>query len=311
MKRIDIEQGTPEWLEWRKGFKTGSNAPKALGDSPYQSRHAYMTELLNGTSKPIHKKTAEIFQKGHDSEAAARPIVEQILSQTEGRPITLAPACCEMEESDWPKEIPQPMRESLEGKMAASLDGLSEDGTIIFEHKLWNSKLNEAIDEGELPNHIVWQLEHNMLVTGAKQAIFVTSDGTSNKMALMIYEASLFTQAALIAGWYQLGIDLQEHQPIKVIDGKGSEEWTVIENDLNEVDAHLSDLTEKKKQLREKAEEFCAGRKVEGSGWTGSPQKMKGSVNWAKAIKGEAPQINLEDYRSPDKEIFVLRRNKK
>ena len=310
MKRIDIEQGTPEWLEWRKGFKTGSNAPKALGDSPYQSRHAYMTELLNGTSKPIHKKTAEIFQKGHDSEAAARPIVEQILSQTEGRPITLAPACCEMEESDWPKEIPQPMRESLEGKMAASLDGLSEDGTIIFEHKLWNSKLNEAIDEGELPNHIVWQLEHNMLVTGAKQAIFVTSDGTSNKMALMIYEASLFTQAALIAGWYQLGIDLQEHQPIEVIDGKASEEWTVIENDLNEVDAHLSDLTEKKKQLREKAEEFCAGRKVEGSGWTGSPQKMKGSVNWAKAIK-EAPEINLEDYRSPDKEIFVLRRNKK
>jgi predicted phage-related endonuclease len=311
VKRIDIEQGTPEWLEWRKGFKTGSNAPKALGDSPYQSRHAYMTELLNGTSKPIHKKTAEIFQKGHDSEAAARPIVEQILSQTEGRPITLAPACCEMEESDWPKEIPQPMRESLEGKMAASLDGLSEDGTIIFEHKLWNLKLNEAIEEGELPNHIVWQLEHNMLVTGAKQAIFVTSDGTSNKMALMIYEASLFTQAALIAGWYQLGVDLKEHQPIEVIDGKASEEWTVIENDLNEVDAHLSDLTEKKKQLREKAEEFCAGRKVEGSGWTGSPQKMKGSVNWAKAIKGEAPQINLEDYRSPDKEIFVLRRNKK
>lgn len=311
MKRIDIEQGTPEWLEWRKGFKTGSNAPKALGDSPYQSRHAYMTELLNGTSKPIHKKTAEIFQRGHDAEAAARPIVEQILSQTEGRPITLAPACCEMEESDWPKEIPRPMRESLEGKMAASLDGLSQDGTIIFEHKLWNLKLNEAIDEGELPNHIVWQLEHNMLVTGAKQAIFVTSDGTSNKMALLIYEASLFTQAALVAGWYQLGVDLQEHQPIEIIDGKASEEWTVIENDLNEIDAQLSDLTEKKKQLRERAEEFCAGRKVEGSGWTGSPQKMKGSVNWAKAIKGEAPQINLEDYRSPDKEIFVLRRNKK
>tara|TARA_R110001592_G_scaffold176496_2_gene416049 strand:- start:3394 stop:4329 length:936 start_codon:yes stop_codon:yes gene_type:complete len=311
VKRIDIEQGTPEWLEWRKGFKTGSNAPKALGDSPYQSRHAYMTELLNGTSKPIHKKTAEIFQKGHDAEAAARPIVEQILSQTEGRPITLAPACCEMEESDWPKEIPRPMRESLEGKMAASLDGLSQDGTIIFEHKLWNSKLNEAIDEGELPNHIVWQLEHNMLVTGAKQAIFVTSDGTSNKMALLIYEASMFTQAALVAGWYQLGVDLQEHQPIEIIDGKASEEWTVIENDLNEIDAQLSDLTEKKKQLRERAEEFCAGRKVEGSGWTGSPQKMKGSVNWAKAIKGEAPQINLEDYRSPDKEIFVLRRNKK
>ena len=131
MKRIDIEQGTPEWLAWRKPFRTGSNAPKALGDSPYQSRHAYMTELLNGTSKPIHKKTAEIFQKGHDAEAAARPIVEQIFSQTEGRPITLAPACCEMEESDWPKEIPRPMRESLSGKMAASLDGLSEDGTII------------------------------------------------------------------------------------------------------------------------------------------------------------------------------------
>jgi membrane-bound ClpP family serine protease len=47
------------------------------------------------------------------------------------------------------------MRESLEGKMATSLDGLSQDGTIIFEHKLWNSKLNESIEDGELPNHIV------------------------------------------------------------------------------------------------------------------------------------------------------------
>jgi len=311
VKRIDITQGTPEWLAWRKGFKTGSNAPKALGDSPYQSRHAYMTELLNGTSKPIHKKTAEIFQKGHDAEAAARPIVEQIFSQTEGRPITLAPACCEMEESDWPKEIPRPMRESLGGKMAASLDGLSEDGTIIFEHKLWNSKLNESIDKGELPNHIVWQLEHNMLVTGAKQAIFVTSDGTAEKMSLMIYQANLFTQAALVAGWYQLDIDLLEHQPVEVIDGKTNKEWVELENSLDAIDTQLLELTEKKKQLREQAEEFCAGRKVEGSGWTGSPQKMKGSVNWAKAIKGEAPEINLEDYRSPDKEIFVLRRNKK
>ena len=311
MKRIDIEQGTPEWLAWRKPFKTGSNAPKAMGDSPHMSRHAYMTELLTGTSKPIHKKTAEIFQKGHDAEAAARPIVEQMFSQTEGRPITLAPACCEMEESDWPKEIPQPMRESLGGKMAASLDGLSEDGTIIFEHKLWNSKLNESIDEGQLPNHIVWQLEHNMLVTGAKQAIFVTSDGTIDKMSLMIYQANLFTQAALVAGWYQLDIDLKEHQPIEVINGKINKQWVRLETDLNEVDAQLAELTEKKKLLRDQAEEFCAGRKVEGSGWTGSPQKMKGSVNWAKAIKGEAPEINLEDYRSPDKEIFVLRRNKK
>jgi hypothetical protein len=69
-------------------------------------------------------------------------------------------------------------------------------------------------------------------------------------MALMIYQANLFTQAALVAGWYQLDIDLLEHQPVEVVDGKCNKKWVGLENALDAIDTQLVELTEQKKQLR-------------------------------------------------------------
>lgn len=313
MKEINIEQGTREWLAWRADKYTGSNAPKVMDDSPYIKRFNYLSEVLTGATKPVSKTTQQIFEKGHAAEAAARPIVEDILSKTEGTAMTLKPACVEMDPRSWPydTEMKEEIYTALNGKMAASLDGLSQDGKIVFEHKLYNKKLVEAINEGVLPGHIIWQLEHNMLVTGATRSVFVTSDGTPHNMSLMWYDADRLAQAALIRGWFQFQKDLKTHEPVEVVAECAEPEWVEIESKLDGIEDQIQSLTELKKQLREKAEAFCNGRKILGARWSGASQKTKGSVQWAQVVKAEAPDADLEGYRAPDKEVFVLRRNKK
>ena len=311
MKIVDLEQGEDPWHEWRKLFWTGSNAPKALGDSPYTSRDAFLTEVVTGKSPPVSDFLKGKFKEGHEAEAFARPIVEEILSGELGQPVTLQPACCEMEASDWPKNTPQKFIDRLDGEMACSLDGLSEDGKIIFEHKLFNQKLISAIAAGVLPNHIVWQLEHNLLVTGAEKAFFVTSDGTRENMGMFSYTRDTFAQSALIAGWYQFTQDLLTHSPVEVVDGSDDEQWQRIESGLDAIKNQIDELKETESSLRKEAKAFCAGRKVKGAMWTGATHKTQGNVNWAALAKAEAPKADYEKYRGESAEIFSLRRNKK
>ena len=65
----------------------------------------------------------------------------------------------------------------------ASFDGMTMAGDILFEHKLWSADLASMIERrGELGPNWTRQLEHQLLVSGADRALFVTSDGTTRSV---------------------------------------------------------------------------------------------------------------------------------
>ncbi|UKA08673.1 YqaJ viral recombinase family protein [Photobacterium damselae subsp. damselae] len=190
MKIVNVKQGTQAWLELRQSKFTASEAPAAMGESKYQSRDALLKMKATGETPEINSYQEKIFAKGHAAEEAARPLVENIIGDE------LFPATAISDEYDW---------------MLASFDGITIMEDVVFEHKLFNHNLHERVLNNDLEPHYYWQLEQQLLVSGAKKAIFVCSDGTSDNFASCEYYSQPERREQLITGWLQFQKDLASY----------------------------------------------------------------------------------------------------
>jgi len=192
MKLYNIEQGTDAWLKLREDHLTASDASAMMGASKYKSRTQLMKEKKFGVKEKITPAKQALFDKGHAAEDAARDLLEVDMLES------FAPVVCGVE---------------IDGlKLLASLDGLSEDQQMVFEHKLWNETLAENVRNNVLEDTHYWQLEHQLLVSGAENALFMTSDGTADKREYMHYISIPERREQLIAGWKQFNKDLESFE---------------------------------------------------------------------------------------------------
>lgn len=190
MKIHSETQGTPEWHALRGKFDTASEAPAMMGASKQMKRnellHAKKTGLTADVNWWVQKN---LFDKGHDTEAKARPIIEKLIGE-ELYPIV-----------------------GSENGLLASMDGATMMGETLFEHKLWNEELAAAVRAKNLDPHYYWQMEQQLLVSGAQRVIFVTSDGTEENLEWMEYRPVEGRAEKLVAGWKQFNIDLADFVP--------------------------------------------------------------------------------------------------
>lgn len=191
----DVQQGTQEWHALRADHFTASEAPAMMGVSPYLSRDELLKQkALRLVDAEIDGHKAALFQAGHDAEAGYRPIAEaqiddDLYNITGTRDVDGLP-------------------------LLASFDGLTMDRTTGFEHKLWSGKAAAQLaDAGEPAPHHYWQLEQQLLVSGAQRILFATSDGTAERSAWVWYESKPERRAQLIAGWKQFAADLAAWAP--------------------------------------------------------------------------------------------------
>lgn len=200
MQQINLQQGTEAWLDNRLRAFNASEAPVMMGVHPNMRRD----ELLEAKATCNPKEyssfvTDRIFAKGHEVEAKARPLLEEVLGE-ELYPVS-----------------------GKNGDYQASFDGLNLMFDVGFEHKQWNAELAEAVLRNDPPPYIYWQLEHQMLVCPTlERIILVVSDGTREKWVQMDYYAVPGRREQLIAGWEQFAKDLAEFKPAtKVVEPVG------------------------------------------------------------------------------------------
>ena len=72
-----IEQGTSEWLNWRKGVIGASDAPTIMGENPWKSPTYLLDEKLGN-----HKEWGgnEATREGNRLENVAGKVVNEIIS---------------------------------------------------------------------------------------------------------------------------------------------------------------------------------------------------------------------------------------
>jgi predicted phage-related endonuclease len=194
MKIHNVAQGSEAWHALRANYFTASEAPAMMGASKQMKRtellHAKKTGLDRDVSWWVQKN---LFDKGHEAEALARPILEGRIGED------LFPVV------------------GTEGDLLASLDGCTILGDVLFEHKMWNEQLAADVRAGNLDAHYYWQLEQQLLVSGAEKVIFVCSDGTEENFVSMEYTPVQSRAETLVAGWKQFQTDLQDFTPAEVV----------------------------------------------------------------------------------------------
>ncbi|EKO3685638.1 YqaJ viral recombinase family protein [Vibrio metschnikovii] len=189
----NVQQGTELWHALRDAVDfTASEVSAALGCSPYKTRDQLMHEKATGIKPEISGYQEKIFADGHRFEEMARPILEGKLGE-ELYPATITGEC-----------------EGL--TLLASLDGLTMDGDVAFEHKSPNSKLIAKIAEQSLDTHYVVQMEQQLILSGAALCKFIASDGTEQNWHEMDYRPDAAVQSWMISGLKQFKSDLAEYK---------------------------------------------------------------------------------------------------
>jgi putative phage-type endonuclease len=195
MKIHNVQQGSPEWLALRRDYFTASEAAAMMGVSPYMTRSELLRQKFSGLIPDTDDAAQRRFDQGHAAEESYRPIAEATIGE-ELYPVTGS------------AEIDGLMN------LLASFDGLTMDERIGFEHKLFNADIVAAlVNTAEPPQAYIWQLEQQLLVSGASYILFVTSDGTNNEYAQCEYRSHPDRRAALIAGWKQFALDMAAYVP--------------------------------------------------------------------------------------------------
>lgn len=141
--KVSLEQGTPEWLEWRKKGIGSSEVCAILGLSKYSNPQKLWKEKTTGIAE--ERDNDYILEKGHEVEAYVRAKFE--LKSTGDFP----PALFEY------------------GYLRASLDGYNNSINTALEIKFVGY---EAFDEPIIPSHYA-QVQTALFVSGAVKMIFI------------------------------------------------------------------------------------------------------------------------------------------
>ena len=211
MKIHNVAQGSAEWLALRAQHFTASEAPAMMGTSKYQTRTDLLAAKKSGITPDVTPSQQFIFDKGHATEALARPLTEALIGE-ELYPIV-----------------------ATEGNLLASMDGATMLSDTLFEHKLWNESVVAQVKAGDLAPHYYWQLEQQLLVSGAERVIFVCSDGTPDNFVHMEYRPVAGRAAQLIEGWKQFEADLANFEMAdapSIVVGKAPDELPALRIEL-------------------------------------------------------------------------------
>lgn len=146
---MEIVQGTKEWKEYRKSKIGSSDAPTIMLASEWMTPRDLWMEK-RGYAEFDHSNFAT--KRGHEAEEIVRDMYEKVMVKS------YAPLVVESD------EIPF---------LSASLDGFNADEKTILEIKCPGQEVYQACKEGRVHEKYIWQLEHQLLVTGAMCVHFV------------------------------------------------------------------------------------------------------------------------------------------
>ena len=137
---VDLEQGTPTWLEWRSQGIGASDAPTIMGENPWK-RAAELLDEKCGKPKPSSNAA---MARGSALEPEARRRFESKFG------LPMEPACMQSLKTEW---------------LRASVDGIAADASRVVEIKCGESVYRKTSQSGQVPRYYFGQLQHILAIT--------------------------------------------------------------------------------------------------------------------------------------------------
>lgn len=264
-----MEQGTPEWLEFRRTRIGASDAPIIMGESPWCTPHQLWERKLGLTDE---QEVTYAMQRGLDVEDEVRRLYHN------EKEIQVEPAVLTHKEYPW---------------MIASLDGINEAGTRIIEIKYPNAKDHAVAAEGKVPDKYYWQLQHQMAVAEVEYMDYVSYSPIDMHIVTIArcddaVERMIAAEKAFYSNMMSMTEpELTDRDLVEVTDP----EWQAVCQELKEI----QQVKAREKQLRARLLELAQGRSCQGYGYKFTKSYSKGSIDY-KAVP-ELQGVDLEPYR--------------
>ena len=271
---LDLEQGTPEWLQARFDYITASQVPVILGLSPYQTPIELFEEKLMRIQNPPEGEKAWLFQRGYEVESLDRDWANKELKRAFNPMVLLS------------DRLPELM---------ASLDGFCLESNEILEVKYVGKQKLREISNGDIPTHHGAQVQAQLLVSGAGRCIYFASDGKESVRQEILPDLSEFESIAQEVKSFAKRIrdgnapELSERDFLVVSDPE-FEELRKVKDQITLLDAQFDEL---KTKLLNK---YTENKRVRCNGVSIVRSLRKGTIQYknVEALKN----VDLEKYRS-------------
>jgi len=274
MKRINLEQGSEQWLAWRRTVITATEASIILGNNPWDTMYQTWQRKLQLIDE---KESNQAMERGKLLEPEARAQFNERYN------MLMEPTCVESTEYDF---------------LGASLDGITEDNKYILEIKCGGPKLYSDAEKGVIPQYYKDQMQHQLLVTGAEKCYYYCYDGTDGICIQVMpdpdFEKKFLPKAR--AFWKCVAFETPpEMQPKDYID-KSSDPFLSIDiQEYKSICSNIKDLEEEKDLLRKKILDQCGDRSTVCNGAKVMKTTVQGKIDYD-AIP-ELANVDLSKYR--------------
>lgn len=283
-KKVDLKQGSDDWLAYRRSHIGASDAPSIMGKG--FKTPVDLWKIKTGRSKESHPNAA--MQRGIDLEPAARFACEIEIGRC------LDPAVCVSKRKPF---------------MIASLDGLSSDCKTAVEIKCPGHIDHQKALDGIIPEKYIFQLQHQLYVLGLEMMYYFSFDGKCGKVLEVCANEKL--QNEMIEKEQQFFDCILNDTEPKLYDYKNiinenwlqlSNEWIQLRPEIETIKARLNELELREQNIKDSLVHLADKECAEGGGIRLHKTVRKGHVDYSKVpeIRG----IDLEPYRKEPIESY-------
>lgn len=235
-------QGSKSWLSFRTGKLGASDASTIMGENPYETPSQFYDRFMLGESKP---KTPAM-ERGTRLEPLARKWLNDKIG-TNYEPVVI--------------------QSRVYPGLIASLDGYFEDAEgnpFIVEIKCGGEKNHMIAVNGKVPGHYRAQLQHQMMLTGVDQMLYVSFDGESG-VILEVKKDEIYQKKLIYSELAFLDAVTNFTPP-----SSSKEDWVLesslhlstIAREYSELSMNIVQLTEKLELLKNELIASCAHPKT-------------------------------------------------
>ena len=276
MKRVELEQGSEEWLAWRRKRGMASESAAVMGINPYQTIEQ-VRSIKRGTNKQY---TNAAMERGHREEIEARKAYEKDAGEL------FQPGCFEM------------------GEFGASVDGINMDGTQLLEIKspvdARESDRWASVADGGIKDYDYIQVQHQLMVTGAQFCYFMVWSGEPESdepyVGIMV-EPNPRIWEQIVQAWVDFWPTVQERD-----DAEWGEAALAYREAKIAHEKTAKALDEAKLKLIS-----LSGNYSYGSGVRVKEVSRSGSIDWKAVRKNELGDgVDIEKYRKPGTSFFQV-----
>lgn len=286
MLKVNFQQGSQEWLDWRKGLLTATEAPILMGASPYCT-------ALEGWKRKTGQIPGQVVNLAMLRGQRDEPIAREMFIKETG--INMIPSCIES---------------SLYNFLGASLDGLSECESVILEIKSNADHYHKDLETKHIIPEFHWmQIQHQMFCGDGtiKMAYYVSY----NKGKILIKEIfpdinwmnEYFKEAKEY--WRKCVFFEAPALSLKDYEDKNYDlEFCNIATEYRNIDLMIKELEEKKNHYKKQLVTLCEDKNCIASGIKILKKSIKGRIDYEKIP--ELENINTEKYRKEIKASWVI-----